>query len=43
MFRTSHTHPLHIATIAVGVSGGAVGVTFAPGSFKGRDDGAMES
>ncbi|HDS1606905.1 protein-tyrosine phosphatase family protein [Stenotrophomonas maltophilia] len=34
MFRTSHTHPLHIATIAVGVSGGAVGVTFAPGKFQ---------
>ncbi|WP_442246983.1 cyclin-dependent kinase inhibitor 3 family protein [Stenotrophomonas riyadhensis] len=34
MYRTSHTHPLHIATLAVGISGGAVGITFAPGKFQ---------
>ncbi len=34
MFRTSHTHPLHIATLNVGTSGGAIGITFAPGKYQ---------
>jgi protein-tyrosine phosphatase len=29
--RTSHSHPLRIATLPIGENGGAVGVTFAPG------------
>lgn len=29
--RTSHSHPLHIATLPVGPRGGAIGMTFAPG------------
>lgn len=31
LIRTGQTHPLRIATIPVGESGGAIGVTFAPG------------
>lgn len=34
MFRTSHSHPLHVATLTVGVNGGAIGVTFAPGKYQ---------
>lgn len=32
--RTSHTHPLRIATIEIGSLGGAIGVTFAPGKHQ---------
>jgi len=32
--RTSVSHPLQIATLPVGVSGGAIGVTFAPGKHQ---------
>ncbi len=34
MSRTSHSHPLHIATLNVGTNGGAIGVTFAPGKYQ---------
>lgn len=34
MFRTSLSHPLHVATLAVGSNGGAIGVTFAPGKYQ---------
>lgn len=34
MSRTSLSHPLHIATLAVGDNGGAIGVTFAPGKYQ---------
>lgn len=34
MARTSLTHPLLIAELAVGTKGGAVGVTFAPGKIQ---------
>ncbi|HHA2747686.1 TPA: cyclin-dependent kinase inhibitor 3 family protein [Stenotrophomonas maltophilia] len=34
MIRTSHSHPLQIAELAVGVQGGAIGVTFAPGKHQ---------
>lgn len=34
MYRTSHSHPLHVATLAVGSNGGAIGVTFAPGEYQ---------
>lgn len=34
MSRTSHSYPLHIATLAVGSNGGAIGVTFAPGKYQ---------
>lgn len=36
MIRTSQSHPLHIATLPVGSSGGAIGVTFAPGKHQSR-------
>jgi protein-tyrosine phosphatase len=32
--RTSQTHPLRIATLSVGKSGGAIGITFAPGKHQ---------
>lgn len=32
--RTSQTHPLRIATIRIGASGGAIGITFAPGKHQ---------
>ena len=31
MIRTSHTHPIQISELSVGMAGGAIGVTFAPG------------
>ncbi|MBA0448409.1 MULTISPECIES: dual specificity protein phosphatase family protein [Stenotrophomonas] len=34
MTRTSHSHPLQIATLPVGHCGGAIGVTFAPGKHQ---------
>ncbi|HHA2734539.1 TPA: cyclin-dependent kinase inhibitor 3 family protein [Stenotrophomonas maltophilia] len=34
MMRTSLTHPLIIAELAVGDRGGAIGVTFAPGKYQ---------
>lgn len=34
MIRTSHTHPLEIASLPVGDRGGAIGVTFAPGKHQ---------
>ncbi|HGM6611505.1 cyclin-dependent kinase inhibitor 3 family protein [Stenotrophomonas sp. Marseille-Q5258] len=34
MIRTSHTHPLEIAELHVGLHGGAIGVTFAPGKHQ---------
>lgn len=34
--RTSLTHPLRIATCTVGASGGAVGITFAPGKYQAK-------
>lgn len=34
MFRTSLSHPIHIAELAVGAQGGAIGITFAPGKFQ---------
>ena len=34
MSRTSNSHPLQIATLPIGVNGGAIGVTFAPGKYQ---------
>ncbi|HDS1545987.1 TPA: cyclin-dependent kinase inhibitor 3 family protein [Stenotrophomonas maltophilia] len=34
MSRTSTSHPLQIATLPVGLNGGAIGVTFAPGKHQ---------
>ena len=34
MIRTSLSHPLKIAELAVGELGGAIGITFAPGKFQ---------
>ncbi|MFC3815038.1 cyclin-dependent kinase inhibitor 3 family protein [Lysobacter sp. GCM10012299] len=34
MIRISHSHPLRIAELPVGTSGGAIGVTFAPGKHQ---------
>ncbi|WP_313493258.1 cyclin-dependent kinase inhibitor 3 family protein [Stenotrophomonas sp.] len=34
MVRTSLSHPIRIAELAVGTQGGAIGITFAPGKFQ---------
>ncbi|HDS1624244.1 TPA: cyclin-dependent kinase inhibitor 3 family protein [Stenotrophomonas maltophilia] len=34
MSRTSNSHPLQIATLPIGMNGGAIGVTFAPGKHQ---------
>ncbi|MCU1162475.1 cyclin-dependent kinase inhibitor 3 family protein [Stenotrophomonas maltophilia] len=34
MTRTSTSHPLIIGTVSVGGSGGAIGITFAPGKYQ---------
>lgn len=34
MSRTSNSHPLQIATMPIGMNGGAIGVTFAPGKHQ---------
>lgn len=34
MVRTSLSHPIRIAELAVGTKGGAIGITFAPGKFQ---------
>jgi len=34
LLRTSLTHPLQIAELPVGIHGGAIGVTFAPGKYQ---------
>lgn len=34
MLRTSLSHPIHIAELAVGKKGGVIGITFAPGKFQ---------
>lgn len=34
MVRTSFSHPIRIAELAVGTQGGAIGITFAPGKFQ---------
>lgn len=34
MIRTSLSHPIRIAELAIGIQGGAIGITFAPGKFQ---------
>lgn len=34
MNRTSASHPIRIAELEVGIQGGAIGITFAPGKFQ---------